>query len=463
MTFFKQVYRRHSNFAMESVRQEFMSKPTLDARGGQFTCRIARVADLLQEVHLVMTLPDIYSYDMNVTRNGVPTRTNYRFRWVRNVGQRIIHMASVRLDSQLIDQLYGEWLVIWNELAMSVDKRDAYDTMTGNVADLSSPSTPNGYVHIINNKIVMNNYPVASRGHPSIRGRRIVVPLPFWFTQNPSLALPLVALQYQLLEVTLELRPVAEMYQVYDDTIGRYVSPGEYVGMHPSDHVTGEPSSSVKHIPVSLANFTFDGSTSIDLNAYLDCNFIYLDDAERRLVALQPRDVLVDRVQRAEIEGIGNVEMMQLMFSNPLKELVFVLRRDDAILRYNDWTNFTATLPEPAVTTPVDDILGTAKILVNGMERFEEKTVEYFGMIQPYQHHTRIPKRGIMCYSFARNPERGQPSGTLNASKIARLQMYITIQAAAQATGRTYQLVVYGLGYNVFRVMAGNGSMVFVN
>jgi len=136
MSYFKQVYRRHTNFSMESVRQTFLTKPTLDTSRNIFTCRINRVADLLQEIYLSFQLPNVYSTD------------KFRFRWISNVSQYIIYNCSVRIDTQLIDQLWGEWMDIWNELTLSTDQRDSFNKMIGNVPEFSNPTSLNSYVVI---------------------------------------------------------------------------------------------------------------------------------------------------------------------------------------------------------------------------------------------------------------------------------------------------------------------------
>jgi hypothetical protein len=456
ISYFKMVYKRHTNFSMESVRQTFNTKPVLETSRNVFTCRINRVADLLQEIYMSFTLPNIYSSD------------KFRFRWIENIAQYLIYSCSVRIDTQLIDQLWGEWMDVWNELSLSNDKKDTYDRMTGNVEEFNNPRLLDPYVMIDNNNINYSFYPAGNTlENPSIKGRRFFIPLQFWFTKNPGLALPLVALQYQEIDITIELRAMNELYQVYDIESGLYISPSEYAGRHLNLNIGkfnqdydsfGVPNHDVSlqrfMVPVD-ADYSFMPG-SVDIDAYMECNYVFLDESERKVIALQSNDYLIERVYRIEREGVLAQGTIDLILQNPVKELVWITRRGDAT-KYNSWNNFTNSL----VKLPNYQILNTAKLLWNGMERMEDKPAEYYNYIQPFQYHTRSPKEGIYCYSFALYPEKPQPSGSFNASKINKIQMYVTTNPPLE--NYDYEFIIYAVYYNVFRVMSGSGGMVFAN
>lgn len=434
-SYFRSAIKRHSNFSMESVRQTFLTKPVLEPSTTSYTCRIGRVADLLGEIYLSFQLPDIYSDD------------KLRFQWIPNLAYHMINSYSVRVDTQLIDQGYGEWLDVWNELSMPVGKRTVHDKMIGNVEEFTSPKSLDLRVIIENNNLRYSYYPEATPSKPSIQGRRFFVPIPFWFSRNPALALPLVALQYQTVDITIEFKSVEQLYQLYDEQTDTYISPAYY----------REKYSSVPGLDVSIANFTAfggNGPSSIDLDAYLECNFIFLDEAERRTISTKPMDFLVERVYRSTHEGVRGQGTLDLVFSNPIKEIIWFTRRSD-VRKYNGWSNFTATVPE----NHMHPILATAKMMWNGLERFEEKPATYFNLIQPYQHHTASPREGVYAFSYSIFPEKHQPSGTFNASMINKIQMYVTTTDPALES----DITVFGLYYNIFRVMGGRGDMVFAN
>lgn len=442
MSYFKMVYRNHTNFAMEPIKQTFLTKPVLDRSTHSIsTCRIGRNADLLQDVHFAFELPAIYS-------DG-----NLRFRWIDKVANYMIYSASVRVDTNVIDIQYGEWLDVWNELTLTQDKREAYDKMTGNVYEFTNPTTLNNRIVITNNWLDYQYYPDYStlNGAPSIPSRRFYVPLNFWFTKNPGLALPLVSLQYQTIEVSIEFRGIEDLYQVYDNNTGKYYSPSGYRALYPN-------------VDVSINRFIVPGgggqSTLIDIDGYLECNYIFLDDDERREIAATSTDYLVDRVYRMETGGFITVGLMDLIMHNPIKEVVWMVRRSD-VTTYNEWSNMTYNMPYDG-SLGQQNILKTAKIMWNGLDRFEEKPYQYFNQIQPYQHHTSSPRDGVYMYSFSINPEKSQPSGAFNASMISKIQLYLTMNAPASSNVE-YDVVAYATYYNIFRVMAGTGAMVFAS
>lgn len=444
ISYFQTIYKKHTNFAMESVKQTFLTKPSLDKINHTIsTCRIGRVADLLYDVYLSFQLPAIYS-------DG-----NLRFRWINKVANYMIYSASVRIDTNVIDIQYGEWLDIWNELTLTKSKTDAYNKMTGNTYDMTNPTSLNNRIVITNNWLDYSYYPAYSvvngNAIPSIPSKRLYVPLNFWFTRNPGLALPLVAIQYQTVDISIEFRGIEELYQVYDELSGKYYSPAKYRAIYPSGP------------DVSINAFIVPGGGGdqalIDIDSYLECNYVFLDDDERRQMAANPMDYLVDRVYRVENGGYKTVGVMDLAINNSIKEIIWRLQRND-VVDYNEWTNFTYTMPgDPS--QPIQNILKEAKIMFNGMDRIEFKDYKYFNELQPYQHHTNTPRDGIYVYSFGIYPEKYQPSGAFNASMINKTQLYLTMNEPDNQNVE-YNVVSYCTYYNVFRIMAGMANMVFV-
>jgi Major capsid protein N-terminus/Large eukaryotic DNA virus major capsid protein len=443
VSFFKTVFRRHTNFSMEPVHQLFTTKPVLDVNTrGIFTCRINRVADLIKDVFFRFKLPAIYSSDQ------------HRFRWIENLSKYALYKYTVTLDTQTIDQRYGEWMDIWSELSISQDKKNIYDKMSGNTDELYDPTKRTKKIIIRNNKLIYSYYPEGTVANgPSIPEATYYVPLDFWFSRHPGLALPLVALQYQNLDIIIEMRSLYELCQVYDAVAETYVSIPTYNGR---TYTT----------PISFGQFLYPTDnqpvgtpldTSVDLDAYLDCQFIYLDTEERTQLAKENNDYLVERVFRTELNGLATQGTIELKLQNPVKELIWLTRRSDTVAA-NDWSNFTNRIPSDT-TYP---IMKSARLLWNGMERIEEKERKYFNLVQPYLHHTRGPREGIYVYSFALKPEDPQPTGAFNASSINRIQLYVSNESFEPgADTYDYEYVVYSVYNNIFRTMSGMGSMVF--
>ena len=174
ITFFKVVYRRHTNFAVESIEQTFNG--TADF-GKRVTATISRNGDLIQQMYLEVETPAM---------TGGGAVFTYGF------GNALVKLAEIEIGGQLIDRQYGNWMNIWTELTVPEGKRAGYDNMVGNKAAAGAQ------VGTISATVK----------------QRFYVPLQFWFNRNPGLALPLIALQYHEVKLNLELRPTTELTNI---------------------------------------------------------------------------------------------------------------------------------------------------------------------------------------------------------------------------------------------------------
>jgi hypothetical protein len=105
----------------------------------------------------------------------------------------------------------------------------------------------------------------------------------------------------------------------------------------------------------------------------------------------------------------------------------------------------------------------TAKLQLNGQDRFSEREGTYFDLVQPYQHHTRTPDTGINVYSFALRPEEHQPSGSCNFSRIDNATLQLVLSNATVEGTKTAKVRVYATNYNVLRIMSGMGGLAYSN
>jgi hypothetical protein len=229
MTHFRAVYRRHTNFAMEHIRMTFDSSNLQFSTSGTRTlsCRIDRYAQLIHDCYFVLTLPDIWSplkyLEGAVPPAGYDPRTNsigYEFEWIRNIGYNLIDRVDLRMNGQVIQTLSGEWLKFYSYLTHDANKRKIVDEMVGNVPQLYDPANAydrlNQYPHALTPLTIPSTGPATKTPEPSIRSRQLVVPLHFWFCENPGLALPLVSLQNSEVYIDVVIRNVNDLYTVID-------------------------------------------------------------------------------------------------------------------------------------------------------------------------------------------------------------------------------------------------------
>ena len=172
ITFFKVVYRRHTNFSMESIEQTFNGSPDF---GKKVTVTVSRNGDLITKVYLQTDIPDIVT-DVS------------GFAWIEELGHFLIKSVEVEIGGQRIDKHYGRWLSIWSSLTLPSGKTDGYNNMIGNTSALTSP-TETG----------------------TKTGETLYIPLQFWFCRNAGLALPLIALQYHEVKFNIEFAAFADL------------------------------------------------------------------------------------------------------------------------------------------------------------------------------------------------------------------------------------------------------------
>lgn len=427
VSFFKKVYKTHTNFAMESMHVTCNKNYIHFKDKTELIAKLKRNGDLIQDIYFCFEIPEIKKV-IKKNLNGNIIGDDFRF--VKNLGESIIDEYFIYIGGSVVDKQYGEWIHIWNELSIQTSKRYGYDKLIGNVPDLYLPDSFN--------RLLMNEVQITQQ--------KIYVPLKFWFNRNPGLALPLLALQYHEVEIHIVLRPLSEVYTINN------LSPTNWI-----EH--GTP--------------YFGVSEKINISPYLDINYIFLDSFERKFFAQNTHEYLIEQIQRFTFSNIARNSISDLPLQNPVKEIIWNFKRSD-VSKSNRWYDMTdydfrekkVIEDEKGNVEIVEvikdkEILKNAKLLLNGMDRFEEKDAPYFNLIQPYQHHTVIPKAGIYVYSFSLYPESFQPSGACNMSRINKVQLKTEICQLPSDAEYTYDLTIYVINYNFLRVTSGLGGLAF--
>ena len=175
--------------------------------------------------------------------------------------------------------------------------------------------------------------------------------------------------------------------------------------------------------------------TGMGSKCHLWVDYIYLDTDERRRMAQSSHELLITQVQHQEesAPSAGGSLKPRLNFNHPCKELIWV------------------------TDNSVDDD-ATAKLVLNGHDRFAQRNAKYFQKVQPYQHHTNIPNGNTThVYSFCLKPEEAQPSGSCNFSRIDNAQLDLTGLTAND------KVQIYATNWNVLRIMSGMGGLAYSN
>jgi hypothetical protein len=405
INYYKYVYNKHVNFSMENKNIIPVNNSSIDltntTKNIQMTFEIKRYGDLISNMYLSFNLPDIYSTD------------THRFRWVSNVGHNFIKTATIRIEGIVIDEVYGEWMNIWNELT----NKDGveYNKLIGNIPEYTSPNN-NNTRYVIRNNILYNRvYPskdkIADADNPSIKGRVLQVPLNFWFSRNPSLALPLYKIQNQEIKVDVEVNEMEKLYQVWCDKLKMYVSPAFF--------------NNIYNVKIDINTF-LKGTSYVQ--CFLDVNYIFLD-SDYRMSSLQTEGIVkyvVDYVKRQTFQALNitsNGDYYTLTSSyNHIKEIIWVLRRTDIPEKLNIHDNYTAS----HTYNETMGLLESARIMWADTLIREDQKAYYYNNIQPYQYHTQVPRTGIYCYSFSLFPEKIMSAGSFN-NQMTTTSLYLKI------------------------------------
>jgi len=463
MTHFRAVYRRHTNFAMESIRMSFSaSNLEFSATGTKtLSCRIDRYAQLLHDTYLVLTLPDIWSpmksvgltlptgYGAGTATETAPNSIGYEFQWIQNIGYNLIDHVDLVMNGQTIQTLRGEWLKLYSYMTHDETKRRIVDQMVGNVPELYDPANAydrkNQYPHAIAPVTTPTTMPMTTVPEPSIRSRQLVVPLHFWFCENPGLALPLAALQNSEVYINVTLRSITDLYTVVDvnpasSTYGQRVKP------------TNSPLSLFLSPPTTSGAASNPLLTTFFPDPYLEGNFIYLTETEWNQIARADTTCIVKTVRYVGKEGqFGGNTDLEIPMYNLVTRIVFASQRSDRILA-NDWDNYTnwenpKRAPWTAATSsaisslyssgqqqissvyPRDPMIDGV-LLFDAKERFQTKPLPYFSLLQMYRYTTgdthSLP--GVYMYSFALDHDQYQPSGAVNGSLFNKVILRLTLQ-----------------------------------
>lgn len=509
VTYFKLVHRRHTLFSMESSEQIFQSAADFGRRA---QCPITKSGDLVSDVWLQVTLPDLAQYryataqtptstvpaiasarwtssttarviivpptadiapvpggevryrvtldppsetaattfysvgtSTAVTITGLDSTNSYSvtvrreqvvddvpdagtasaesesmdiesIRWTNAVGHALIKSVEVEIGGVRIDRHESDYLDILSELTLPEEKKVGFETMIG-------------------------KYPSYDLYDNSFQeSRTLFIPLRFFFNRSPGLALPLVSLAYHNCVLNFEFRNYTELIR--------------------------------STVPVTtLSHITSGAAPSMDCKLY--ANFILLDSEERRKYSSMPHEYLIEQCQflgdKPIIIDANNPNLnvkAEMNFSHPVKEIMWVynysttynsnITASEYSTLGNDYFNYD--LPGALAST---DPFVDAKIMLNGHDRTVVRPAQYYRLVEPYKHHTRIPSKKVYSFSFALSPENMQPSGTCNFSRADTSHLVLNMHPAVLTDATKGRVRIFANSYNVFRVAQGLGGLAF--
>jgi hypothetical protein len=504
ITFFKVVYRRHTNFSVEPIQQVFNGAANF---GRTVTCNLNRNGDLITNMYAVVQLA---AADAGAVEWG----------YVRRLGYALIEETKVEIGGSKIDEQYGDWLNIWHELSHKVGQERGHAAMIGDDDAHKALSSE-------------------ARAESTL-----YVPLAYWFNRHNGLALPLIALQYHDVRVTIKYRAAADCvnhkgtaapampemsdsyllidYVFLDSEERKRFAQASHEYLIEQLQFTGSESLTNNTNNKYRLNFNHPSKYLVwapHLEAHANANqwVAYADDGDweaarerfAKLVYLATRANLsgsapwvvtsassasnTDEVSQpgaASLSGVAASVMAkveaQLVFATGTSapaELGNVVLLSNTVTA-EDMTSTIADLVaggaseaflEAHGVTVVDHFnygrwvdgttnpVTSAKLQLNGHDRFQQRDGNYFNYVQPYQHFSNTPADGINVYSFALKPEDHQPSGTCNFSRIDNATLNVGLAGSTVSGSGDDNLNIYTVNYNVLRVMSGMAGTAYSN
>jgi hypothetical protein len=513
-TFWETEFKRHTNFALESIENNFQNSADFGRRAA---CPIQRVGDLAGRTYLQVTLPEI---TQSMARHA---------RWLDYIGEHLIAEVEIQIGSQKIDRQFGEWIHIWNQLTLPLGQRKNYHKMIGHTTQLTYITDPS-FEDVAGPCAESSGPGQVCAPRNALPETTLYIPLTFWFCLNPGLALPIVALPFHDIRIDVVFRPIGECLWAVNSLVA----------------TEGEQKATAAY-----------NTSLVAASVYVD--YTFLDINERTSIANLPHNYLITQLQYNGDESIGSsTGRIKLNFSHPCKSIYFVVQPDANVdycgstrgghvlyktlgaqpFNYTDaidalprsihafggpnsvggsgafitstgvfetagaadfgtasagiassvpWASGSAEYTpfyqgDNSATSFVSDagtfVLSemardlhcwgenpviTCTLKLNGTERMSVREGSYFDRVQPFQHHANGCDDGINMYSFALKPGEYAPSGACNFSRMDHAELALVISSNAVSGTNTAKVRVYALNTNQLQVTNGMAGIQFAS
>ena len=473
-SFWKSTYKKYTNFGKQNFRIDYEGTPILNpTTESTFTFKIKRYADLLMDCYISIQLPNIWSpilppqaYTNPDGSTGYTDWAPYEFQWIENLGAQIISRITINCGNQKLQEYSGQYILNSARRDFNAQKLALFNEMIGQTPELNDPANAGARV---------NSYPNAyyttspAGAQPSIMGRILYIPLGSWFSLLTTQAFPLVALQYNELQITVSFRPIYEWFTIRDvmDYANNFpvIQPNfnqSYMQFYrflqtPPDETLGA---------VSYVDTRTNWNADINLN----CTYCFLSNDESEVFAKNEQRYLFKQVYESPYYNVTGANRVYLDSLGMVISWMFYFQRSDANLR-NQWSNYTnwpynympqdvspaptagdVSNPNPAgppqlgpglnpdgtlsglFTTGVYNpqniqyILVAMGILLDGQYRENILPSGVYDFIEKYVRTAGNAPRGLYCYNFCLNtdPFVTQPSGAMNMSRFTNIELEFT-------------------------------------
>lgn len=393
ITHFKSVYKRSTNFAMQCIEQNLNGEITLN---GKTSCIIDKPGDLIKDIYLEITF-------IGTVNKPWPL-------------QAMLDYVELFIGGQSIDKKYGDWLHIWNELTLPMDKKASYYNMTGH-----------------NTKGVVN-----------ATSQTAYLPLELWFSRSPGLALPIIALNNHDVQLDIKLNGAyaTSSAATHRNSIASISTVKLWIDYIFLDTEEKRAFSQTSHeYLIEQVQFTGDESVTVNSTNDITLNYNYY---VKELVW-----VGVDQTNST------NNHAFNYLYNNQSNPRTFATYDNSNVSLYSgDYIGYEQYKPSLVNDT---ELITNTLLLFDGKERFEEQKSDYFAKKQVMDFHSGIPAPGIYVYSFCLEPENHKPTGGVKFNFINDIVLRLTVANVSPAP----KVKIFAVSYNILRIMSGMGGLSF--
>ena len=362
-SYFKFVYKKHGNFSTESMIQNIEGSKKF---GHTIFIKFYRNTDLINKVYFEIDLPDL------------PVTANNQTGWIDKIGHNFFKSIELIIGGMTIDKHYPDWFNIYSELSIPKEKITGYNEL------INHTGMDGGSGHIV--------------------GKKLYLPLIFFFNKSYQNSLPIIALQYHDICLKCEINDLSNLVTSYANT-------------------------------TSIANNT------LNINCYAD--MVYLDKEERKKYYFNKHLYNIEQLQIRKFYIDRKIHQFNVTLKNHIKEIIIIAKKDG-----NNSGDYSLNN-----SSPISEI----KLLLNGIPRTEQIDSKYYHLVQNFCHHKNIPTNYIYTYSFALDPEDIINTGSCNMSSIDLIKILVTMNDSF-GTG---ELWLIGVSINQLEIKNGLAELKF--
>jgi len=405
---------------------------------------ISKTGDLISNMYLVLELPTLSVEDIDIIPKQNERNSTYRVKWNDYIGYVIVENVKFKIGGQIINEMTGEYMQFHTDL---------YDTTWSKLC-------------------MLGHDPVLNKPQFHIDQQYIYIPLRFYFTDDISKALPIVALEYHEIEVEIKLRDWEDTYLVLKEVLI-------------NDN---------QDIENSKINFRHT-CEKIKLKKYnnirLECTTIFLDKEERLAMVKKRHEILITQTQKL-ISTCNMSDSIYLNFTNPIKELIFAFQNLKyyhlgEIFNYSGKPKYIPYningVPVLEITDklwnniPDKHLLDFMNIEFDGIERVPVRDYKYWHYVQNYENYRTRIEHNLYMYNFGVTTKNNMGSCNFSMLDTVKLNIKLTdlssyyydqksinkivIGPTCNSTGRNTIVKIYANNYNILVIESGMGAIMF--